>query len=71
MVPIFVLNNQQNDILPGDENQIPPNGNPHLENGQFNLNYVDPLLGFFEDVGDVQEVQQENENQDWEMPPPP
>jgi hypothetical protein len=56
MVPIFVLNNQQNDILPGDENQIPPNGNSHLENGQFNLNHVDPLLGFFEDVGDVQEV---------------
>jgi hypothetical protein len=28
-VPIFVLNSQHNDILPGDEDQIPPNGNPH------------------------------------------
>jgi hypothetical protein len=29
------------------------------------------IQGHFEDVGDLNEVQQENFNQGWEQPPPP
>jgi hypothetical protein len=29
------------------------------------------IQGHFEDVGDLNEVQQENINQGWEQPPPP
>jgi hypothetical protein len=28
-VPVFVLDSNPNDVLPGDEDPIPPNGNPH------------------------------------------
>jgi len=29
-VPVFVLSDHHNDVLTADEDQIPPNGNPHL-----------------------------------------
>lgn len=34
-VPVFALNSQQTDEFPGDEDQIPPNGNSHLVNPHF------------------------------------
>lgn len=57
--PIFVLNSQLNDVLAGDEDEIPLNGNPHPVNGHFlnaQANPGNPFLGFFEDVGDLGQV---------------
>lgn len=73
-VPIFVLSSQLNDVGAGDEDQIPPNGNPHLVNGFFlnvNGNQGNQVPGFFEDVGDLNQVQQENLDHGWELPPQP
>jgi hypothetical protein len=33
-VPVFVLSSHQNDVIAGDEDPIPANGNPHPEAGQ-------------------------------------
>lgn len=30
-MPVFVLNSSQNDVIAGDEDPIPANGNPHPE----------------------------------------
>jgi hypothetical protein len=52
-VPVFVLDSNPNDVLPGDEDLIPPNGNPHPRiNEQMDVDHQ----GHFEDVGDLQEV---------------
>jgi hypothetical protein len=72
-VPVFVLNSAQNDVMAGDEDPVPGNGNPHpvhpqQNDGNGNGNQV---LGFFEAVQDLDEVHQENVNQGWELPPPP
>jgi hypothetical protein len=56
---VFVLNSQQTDEFAGDEDQIPSNGNPHPENPHFlnqEQNHGNQFLGFFEDVGDLNEV---------------
>lgn len=53
-IPIFILSSQLNDIGAGDEDQIPPNGNPHPVNGFFlnvNDNQGNQVPRFFEDVG--------------------
>jgi len=52
-VPVFVLSSQQADELPVDEDQIPPNGNPHPVNAHFlnvNQSQGNQFPGFFEDV---------------------
>jgi hypothetical protein len=56
-VPVFVLDSHLNDIEPADEDQIPPNGNPHPDNLHFNANPGDHPQGQFEDVGDLDQVQ--------------
>jgi hypothetical protein len=67
-VPVFVLESNPNDVLPGDEDLIPPNGNPHLGiNQQMDVDHQ----GHFEDVGDLQDVQQANIDQGWQIPSPP
>lgn len=67
-VPIYVLSSQHTDVLGGDEDQIPPNGNPHPENAHFlNENLNAGNQGFFEDVADLAEVQQGNVDQGWEV----
>jgi hypothetical protein len=69
-VPVFVLSSNPTDEFPGDEDQIPPNGNPHPVNPHF-LHQMNPQgenLGFFEDVGDLDNIQQENIDQGWEAP---
>lgn len=58
-VPVFVLSSQHNDNLAGDEDLIPPNGNPHPVSGHFlnvNQNRGNQFPGFFEDVGDLNNV---------------
>jgi hypothetical protein len=40
---VFILYSQLNDALPGDEDQIPPNGNPHPMHEQHNND--NPNLG--------------------------
>lgn len=71
-VPVFVLSSHLNDVWPADEDQIPPNGNPHPVNGFFlNGNHGNPFHGHFEDVGDLGHVQQENVNHGWQVPPQP
>lgn len=77
-VPVFVLSSHQNDVWAADEDQIPPNGNPHPINGHFlnvnqnqNQNQGNPFPGFFENVGDLNNIQQENVNHGWEMPVQP
>jgi hypothetical protein len=78
-VPVFILSSHQNDVVAGDEDPIPANGNPHPEAGQPQNNMDNhpfqeddnQIQGHFEDVGDLNEVQQENINQGWEQPPPP
>jgi hypothetical protein len=78
-VPVFVLSSHQNDVIAGDEDPIPANGNPHPEAGQPQNNMDNhhfqendnQIQGHFEDFGDLNEVQQENINQGWEQPPPP
>jgi hypothetical protein len=65
-----VLSSQVTDALPGDEDQIPPNGNPHPVNGHFlNQNQGNHFPGFFEDVGDLAQVQQANVDEGWEVAP--
>jgi hypothetical protein len=70
-VPVFVLNNQQNDVLAGDEDPIPGNGNPHPEQPPTNAFVNNHFPGLFEAVHDLDEVRQENVNQGWEQPPLP
>lgn len=65
-VSVFVLNSGQNDELPADEEQVPVNGNPHPQND----NLQDNFQGHFEDVGDLNEVQQANVNHGWAAPQP-
>jgi hypothetical protein len=67
---VFVLSSNPTDDLPGDEDQIPPNGNPHPVNPHF-LHQMNPQgenLGFFEDVGDLDNIQQDNIDHGWEAP---
>jgi hypothetical protein len=69
-VPVFVLSSNPTDEFPGDEDQIPPNGNPHPVNPHF-LHQMNPQgdnLGFFEDVGDLDNIQQDNIDHGWEAP---
>jgi hypothetical protein len=67
-VPVFVLDSNPNDVLPGDKDPIPPNGKPHLV---INQQMDEDHQGHFEDVGDLQEVQQANLDQGWQIPSPP
>lgn len=53
LVPVFVLNSQNNDQLPADEDPIPQDGNPHpLPEQQQNLQH-----DFWENVQDLQDVE--------------
>jgi hypothetical protein len=72
-VPVFVLNSVQNDVMAGDEDPIPGNGNPHPEHPQQNAANGNGIQfpGIFEAVQDLDEVHHENVNQGWELPPPP
>lgn len=71
-VPVYVLSSLHADEFAADEDQIPPNGNPHPENAHFlNVNLNAGNQGLFEDVGDLAEVPQGNVDQGWEIPPPP
>lgn len=66
-----MLSSQHTDEFAADENQIPPNGNPHMVNGHFlnvNQNQGNQFPGIFEDVGDLNHVHQENADHGWEMP---
>jgi hypothetical protein len=67
-MPVFVLNSDLNDVMPGDEDQIPPNGNPHPENAQHEHDHIPSI---FKDVGDLNHVHQENVNHGWEASPQP
>jgi hypothetical protein len=63
-----VLDSNPNDVLPGDEDLIPPNGNPYPGiNQQMDVDHK----GHFEDVGDLQDVQKANIDQGWQIPSPP
>jgi hypothetical protein len=67
---VFVLSSNPTDEFPGDEDQIPPNGNPHPVNSHF-LHQMNPQgdnLGFFEDVGDLDNIHQDNIDHGWEAP---
>jgi hypothetical protein len=64
-VPVFVLNSQNNDQLPGDEDPVPEEGNPH------------PLPGvlpeqqnpdFWENLQDLDDVEQANIDEGWAPP---
>lgn len=70
---MFVLNSRATHEFGADEDELPPNGNPHPANPHFlnQQNHNGQAPGFFEDVGDLNEVQQENINEGWEVPPPP
>lgn len=71
-VPIFVLSSQPTNEFAADEDQIPPNGNPHPVNGHFlndNQNQGNQFPRWFEDVGDLNNIQQDNVDQGREMPP--
>jgi hypothetical protein len=72
-MPVFVLNSVQNDVMAGDEDPIPGNGNPHPEHPQQNEanGNGNQFPGICEAVQDLDEVHQENANQGWELPPPP
>jgi hypothetical protein len=60
-VPVFVLDSHPTDILPADEDPILPNGNPHPEVPiQVGEEENADLPGHFEDVGDLQDIQQNN-----------
>jgi hypothetical protein len=64
-VPVFVLDSALNDVLPTDEDPIPPKGNPHPDGANGIFEDLGP--GQFEDVGDLQDIQQGNENQGLEV----
>jgi hypothetical protein len=71
-VPVYVLNSAQNDVMAGDEDPIPGNGNPHPEHPQQNEDNGNgnQFPGIFEAVQDLDEVQQVNVDHGWELPPP-
>jgi hypothetical protein len=46
-VPVFVLDSKHADVLGADEDQIPPNGNPHPVNGHFLNANQNQNPGFF------------------------
>jgi hypothetical protein len=54
-MPVFVLDSALNDVLPADEDPIPPNGNPHPDGANGIFEDLGP--GQFEDVGDLQDIQ--------------
>jgi len=70
-VPVFVLDSQHANVLGAAEDQILSNGNPHPVNGHLLNANQNQNLGFFEDVADLAEVQQENGNYGLEIPNPP
>jgi hypothetical protein len=71
-VLVFVLDSHPIDILPADEDPIPANGNPHPEVPmQVGEEENVDLPRHFEDVGDLEEIQQNNIDQGWEAPFPP
>jgi hypothetical protein len=57
-VPVFVLNSRATHEFGADEDELPPNGNPHPANPHFlnQQNHNGQVHGFFEDVGDLNEV---------------
>jgi hypothetical protein len=64
-VPVFVLNSQNNEPIPGDEDPIPEDGNQH------------PFLGprpenqhndYWENVQDLNDIEQANVDEGWEPP---
>lgn len=64
-VPVFVLNSQNNDQLPGDEDPVPEEGNPHPLPGvlpdQQNPNFLDNLQ-------DLDDVEQATIDEGWAPP---
>lgn len=65
-VPVYVLSSQQNEGIPADEDPVPPDANPHPINGPFFPGNQPEGPGFFEDVGDLNEIQQNNIDHGWE-----
>jgi len=61
-VPVFMLNTQNNDQLPADEDPIPRDGIPHPLPG----NQVDQPNEFFEAVQDLEDIDQANADEGWE-----
>ena len=66
-VPVFVLNSQFNDVGAVDVDLVPPNGNPHPVNGHF-LQNQNQNQGWFDDLGDLDQVEQANIDEGWEAP---
>jgi hypothetical protein len=62
-VPVFLLNSQNNEVLLGDEEPIPPDGNLH----PFPGNHANEAQqDWFDNVEDLAEVQQANLDEGWE-----
>lgn len=57
-MPVYVLFSRTNEKMGVDDDQIPPDGNPHPINGPFFTGVQPDYLGFFEDVGDLNEINQ-------------
>ena len=63
-VPVFVLNSQNNENLPADEDPVPDDGNPHPFPGVQPENQDD----FWENIQDLNDVEQANVDKGWQPP---
>jgi len=63
-VAVFVLNSQNNEHIPGDEDSVPDDGNPHPFPGAQPENQND----FWENIQDLDDVEQANMDEGWEPP---
>lgn len=62
-MPVFVLNSENNEHQPGDEDPIPEDGNPHPNPNDNHMQH-----DFWEDVQDLNDVEQANLDEGW-VPP--
>jgi hypothetical protein len=62
---VYILNSKDNEIIPSDEEPIPDDGNPHHFPGNHPENQNQDM---FDNIQDLNEVQQANEDEGW-VPP--
>jgi len=63
-VPVFILNSQNNELIPGDEDPVPDDWNPHPFPGPQPENQND----YWDNVQDLNDIEQANIDEGWAPP---